>query len=649
MRMKFHNSALLTASVLLAACSGVGDYKGPQDMDATDMTVASEDMPEKTSDMSTTPQDMGTTSGEDMPDTPNTPAPPALTAKGTTAGVELAWSPVPDALRYEVRIDGGDWINVLGELTYLDEEAPVGAITSATVSASDATRREAVDLTIEDLQTEEGSQRTYEVRAITADATTEPSNQESASRITEITGYQWQYTDSLENPDWRDIDGATTESAEDPGARGNGNARHYRVEISTNAPEPILSETDAGFRLAAIQVHVGGLFSCALLNNKKVRCWGTNTEGQLGHGTTQNVGISPGDMPPPYTDAGGPVKSLAVGNKRVCVHLEDNSVRCWGQLYGNTTFDPIGDEPGEMPPPAIDIGGTVKSLSTIGVSHQCAIMQDDQLKCWGFNKEGQLGVGDTRTRGLVVSDFPLDNTPMGGSVLKLTHPLSATCALMSDFSVKCWGLLNYLGAALTDTMLGDEPNEMPPIELPVAPEGWRVTDFSDGFGAGAVCVIAEYIENNTQGVFCWGQNFSGQLGTGDTENLGDDPGELPGKRVNQLGKQIKKVYAGGFGTCLLASDERAYCWGSGGSERPAMGPDFAEAHGDEPGETAPKQLDLGGSIQQLSLGLFHSCALMSDGEVKCWGYNDNGELGIDSTETIGADMTTWPPPNVKLY
>ena len=76
MRMKFHNSALLAITVSLTACSGVGDYKGPQDMDATDMTVASEDMPEAASDMSATPQDMGTTSGEDMPDTPNTPAPP---------------------------------------------------------------------------------------------------------------------------------------------------------------------------------------------------------------------------------------------------------------------------------------------------------------------------------------------------------------------------------------------------------------------------------------------------------------------------------------------------------------------------------------------------------------------------------------------
>ena len=173
MRTKFYCSSLLTASVLLTACSGVGDYQGDQDTNAVDMTVA-QDMPETTSDMSTTPTDMGTSQPEDMSETPNTPAPPSLNAKGTSAGVELAWSPVPDALRYELRIDGGDWINVLGETMYVDEEAPVGTITAATISASDATRREAVDLTIEDIQTEEGSQRPYEVRAVPPAAPTEP-------------------------------------------------------------------------------------------------------------------------------------------------------------------------------------------------------------------------------------------------------------------------------------------------------------------------------------------------------------------------------------------------------------------------------------------------------------------------------------------
>lgn len=648
MRMKFQSSALLTASVLLAACSGVGDYKGPQDMDATDMTVASEDMPEAASDMSATPQDMGTTSGEDMPDTPNTPAPPALTAKGTAAGVELAWSPVPDALRYEVRIDGGDWINVLGELTYLDEEAPVGAITSATVSASDATRREAVDLTIEELQTEEGSQRTYEVRAITADATTEPSNQESASRITEITGYQWQYTDSLENPDWRDIDGATTESAEDPGARGNGNARHYRVEISTNAPEPILSETDAGFRLAAVQVSVGEDFTCVLLNNKRVKCWGGNDFGQLGAIDRLALGNQPSDMPPPYVNLGGDVAQIAAGSKRVCALMEDGQLKCWGNLYvSGRPEDNIGDDPGEMPPPVIPLGGKIKAMNGIGLYHHCVIMETGNVKCWGLNRNGALGLGDVEPRGPNPADLPPPDVNLGAKALNIGHYGDSTCAILENEELKCWGgNIGDISATLTDEHVGDEPGEMPPPSLPVLPQGWRPYRLSEGYFSQTICVIGEYIENGSFGVFCWGLGSSGQLGKGNTENLGVNAGDFPISRTRESKTNAYTTYST---TCIWKEGEDVKCWGVNPFTYPSLGPEFFEPHGDEMSELSAKPISLGIPVVDFSLGLAHSCAVTSAGEVKCWGVSTKGQLGNENTTPIGEDMTTWPPPNVKLY
>lgn len=649
---KYHCSVCVLAALSLAACSEVGGYNGPRedmsDMSAQGDMTSAQDMPQTGSDMNTDPGDMGS-SPTDMPDTPTGPAPPSLNATGTPAGIELAWSPVPDALRYEVRIDGGDWINVLGEQTYVDEEAPAGVVLSAVVEASDATRREAVDLLLSQVETEPGPERTYEVRAILADATTDPSEPATASRPTEITGYQWQYTDSLENPDWKDLDGATMEMAEDPSARDSGAERHYRVSLSNNAGEDALSMVDAGFKLAVVQVGVGGSFSCALLNNKRVRCWGINTQGQLGIGTSENVGNTPGDMPPPYANVGGAVKSILPSNQRVCVHMEDDSVRCWGQLYDNTTFEPIGDEPSELPPPPINIGAPVKSFTNTGILHQCVITHDDRVRCWGYNENGELGLGDTNHRGLLPDDFPLKDVNLGADVVQIEHIQNATCALLANSEVKCWGNVEDFSATLTEAIVGDDPSDMPPVSLPVIPDGWRAVDLSRGFTAGAMCVVAEFIDNGSKAVFCWGNNLSGQLGTGDTETLGDEMGKLPGNRLNLLGKTVKKVYTGIFSTCFLASDARAYCWGSSSFGRPALGPDFIDSHGDEPGETAPKLLDLGGSIQELALGVYHSCALMSDGEVKCWGYNANGELGTEDTDTIGEDMTTWPPPNVKLF
>ncbi|MEC9443277.1 MAG: hypothetical protein VYE40_19460 [Myxococcota bacterium] len=646
--MKFHNSALLAITVSLTACSGVGDYKGPQDMDATDMTVASEDMPEAASDMSATPQDMGTTSGEDMPDTPNTPAPPALTAKGTAAGVELAWSPVPDALRYEVRIDGGDWINVLGELTYLDEEAPVGAITSATVSASDATRREAVDLTIEDLQTEEGSQRTYEVRAITADATTEPSNQESASRITEITSYQWQYTDSLENSDWRDIDGATTESAEDPGARGNGNVRYYKVTLSTASNE-LESEIDEGSRLAIIQIGAGSGHNCVLYNSGAVKCWGNNAAGPLGYGDTKTRGIAPGDMPPPDVNLGGKAKELRVGGSYNCVIMEDDTLKCWGVL-GTTgeTSEAIGDEPGEMPPPVIPINGKIKKLPISGATHQCVLLEDG-VYCWGTNNSGELGQGDTTWRWTNgETNFPTQPVNLGGEVVDIESGLGYSCATLTTGELKCWGNLFGAGVPYGEATIGDEPSEIPPPVLPAVPETYDAVTLSEGFGGPHRCVIANYIPSSGSAIFCWGSNSNGQLGIGNNASLGSSPGDLPGPRIT-YDSTAKKIVTGLISTCLLKENNRLFCWGGGLLGNYFLGPDFEQNHGDDMSELRPKEVVLGESVEDISAGLFHHCALTTTGTVKCWGDGDHGALGYENANDLGAPTDTWPPPDVKLY
>ena len=648
MRTKFYCSSLLTASVLLTACSGVGDYQGDQDTNAVDMTVA-QDMPETTSDMSTTPTDMGTSQPEDMSETPNTPAPPSLNAKGTSAGVELAWSPVPDALRYELRIDGGDWINVLGETMYVDEEAPVGTITAATISASDATRREAVDLTIEDIQTEEGSQRTYEVRAVTPDATTEPSAPASASRITEITGYQWQYTDSLENPDWRDIDGATTESAEDPDARGNGSERHYKVTLSTASNE-LDSEIDEGSRLAVIQVGAGAGHTCVLYNNGAVKCWGHNAAGQLGYGDTETRGITPGDMPPPDVNLGGRAKELRVGGGYNCVVMEDDTVKCWGGLSGGNgqTVESIGDEPGEMPPPTIPLDGKLEKLPVSGVTHQCALLESG-VYCWGTNNDGELGQGDTDWRWMNgETNFPTQPVNLGGEVADIESGLGYSCATLTTGELKCWGNVFGTGVPYGEAILGDEPGEMPPPALQVIPDTYNAVTLSEGFGGPHRCVKADYIPSSGSGIFCWGSNSNGQLGIGNNDSLGSDPGDFPVPRLT-YDSTAKKIVTGLVSTCLLKENNRLFCWGGGLLDNYFLGPDFEQNHGDEMSELRAKEVVLGTSIEDVSAGLLHYCVLTTSGTVKCWGDGDQGALGYENAIDLGAPGDTWPPPDVKLY
>src|SRR5690606_41052959 len=105
-----------------------------------------------------------------------------------------------------------------------------------------------------------------------------------------------------------------------------------------------------------------GIYSmCALLDTGAVRCWGSWADGILGYGNNQSIGNEPGEMPPADLELGGPVNQISHGHspEHLCAVLFDNTVRCWGNGeygalgYGNT--QDIGDQPGEMPPPPVPV------------------------------------------------------------------------------------------------------------------------------------------------------------------------------------------------------------------------------------------------------------------------------------------------------
>ena len=101
------------------------------------------------------------------------------------------------------------------------------------------------------------------------------------------------------------------------------------------------------------------MHTCVLLVGGNVRCWGDGGGGQLGYGNSNDIGDQPGEMPPANVNLGGPVEQLFVGGAHNCALMGDGTLRCWGannygQLgYGNTNS--VGDQPGEMPPPPVPV------------------------------------------------------------------------------------------------------------------------------------------------------------------------------------------------------------------------------------------------------------------------------------------------------
>ena len=116
---------------------------------------------------------------------------------------------------------------------------------------------------------------------------------------------------------------------------------------------------------AALQVDAGARHSCALLEGGAVRCWGDNWFGQLGYGHVDNIGDDETPASQPVVQLGGPAVEVQVGEFHSCALMEDRTVRCWGQhpFTGQGSYDDVGDDEHPSAYPAVDIGGPVEELA----------------------------------------------------------------------------------------------------------------------------------------------------------------------------------------------------------------------------------------------------------------------------------------------
>jgi alpha-tubulin suppressor-like RCC1 family protein len=276
------------------------------------------------------------------------------------------------------------------------------------------------------------------------------------------------------------------------------------------------------------------------LNDGSIKCWGWNYSdwscgGQLGLGDTQNRGDGPNEMgdnlPAINLGTGKTAAAIAAGVYHNCALLEDGSVKCWGcnhrgQLGLGHTQD-RGDGPGEMGDnlPAIDLGAGKTVTAISAAQHTCALLNDDSLKCWGYNAGGLLGLGDTNHRGDQSNEMG-DNLPAvdlgtGKTAIVVDAGWRHTCVRLTSGGMKCWGNNEWGVLGLGNTSPhGDGSNEMgdalPELDLGVVEP---VVGFT--VDAGQTCTLM-----GDGSIKCWGYNQFGGLGLGDTTHRGDNPGEM---------------------------------------------------------------------------------------------------------------------------
>lgn len=352
--------------------------------------------------------------------------------------------------------------------------------------------------------------------------------------------------------------------------------------------------------LDPIAISAGGRHTCALLENWSVKCWGANGSGQLGIGNTANRGDDPVEMgnllPAVNVGPGVTVSQVEAGSYHTCALLSDGNVKCWGSnafgqlgvgLPNSGLTEAIGDGPFEMganlSPVDLGTGRTATAISAGGF-HTCAVLDNGQVKCWGLNTSGQLGVGNTSTLGDEAAELgdALPAVDLGGrTAVAVTAGLAFTCALLDNSAVTCWGGNAYgqLGLGTTATV-GDG-------DIPVASLGDTISSAtpvrSISAGAFHACAVL-----NEGWLRCWGMAAWGKLGLEVATNVGDDPSESPG--TVDVGAPVVAVAAGFDHTCALTVEYRVRCWGLGS----ALGYENETSLGVAPGTMPPLDVDLGG-------------------------------------------------------
>lgn len=388
--------------------------------------------------------------------------------------------------------------------------------------------------------------------------------------------------------------------------------------------------------------------SCALRANGHVKCWGYNYSGQLGYGSAgTNIGDAPDEMggylPEVELGYGRTALSVATGYTHTCVVLENQHVKCWGSSpygqLGQGATDTLGDAPSEMGDylPEINLGTDVIVLQlVVGNSHNCALLGDGSVKCWGYNSHGQLGTGDTDHRGDAPNEMgdylPTVDLGTGRSAQQIAVGELHSCALLDNNDVKCWGYGSYgISGAGDSSTRGDGPGEMGDYLSPID-FGAERTPVELWSGLYNACVLLDDGD-----VKCWGRNNYGELGLGDSNPRGDAPNEM-GDYLLPLDfgteQDALSLGVGYTDSCAILASGDLKCWGFNYYGQAGLGD--SEIRGNAPSQMgdylAVVDLGTGRTAQQLTLGSYSTCALLDNADVKCWGYNLEGELGLgDST------------------
>ncbi len=365
------------------------------------------------------------------------------------------------------------------------------------------------------------------------------------------------------------------------------------------------------------------LQTCALMADKRLACWGNGSSVAL-----------------PYDVAGKDVADASLGYNFGCAIAASGYVYCWGGAMDispatSNSSGQMGDgtttprETAALVTTYIGAFGPAVAIAA-GNDHACAVDIDSAVWCWGSNAFGQIGnltvgIGNNAVHPiqvLVRDDSTTPPNPVLLHIKQVVTGLRTTCGLFTDNHAACWGYGwdGELGNGEFHLYSIDSPQT---VTIPSDSGDVNLVFGGARLAAGQYHMCGLISDSPIDSIGCWGANGHGQLGDGST-----DARSYAVASTDESGK-IRNAFdfAAGFAfSCAIVADSTVRCWGSDQEW------ELGQSAGGSNASSGIKIINSDGSpfsgITQLVAGAFHACGLAMDRTVHCWGDNSFGQLGV---------------------
>ncbi len=351
--------------------------------------------------------------------------------------------------------------------------------------------------------------------------------------------------------------------------------------------------------LTASQISASGGHTCALTEDRRIACWGLNTSGQLGNGT-----VSPFSSPTYVLDGGespGTTRYLAVvaGPRNSCGLTSRFEVLCWGDNSAGQVSSPPAPTPETAP---VVVASSAQDIA-VGHSHLCVLQSDAKIFCQGDSTSNRLGK----------FAVPTALSTSGAEPIALSAGHDHTCALTTHGTVRCWGANDRGQSGNPSVPVGVDRSAAGGsgvAHMSTGEEAVKVAGLTGGAydltsGPTRSCAVTQ------EGVRCWG----------DIDDLRRDASlQWLGSAASAIDVDFDLNFA-----CAVNGADQVVCWGGAGARLGNL--DAAERYN----PIAVVGLGDAGRPLSIDVGRQHACVLDDLGDLYCWGNNDHGQLGFDTS------------------